>query len=721
MNTFFSAPRFALGAPFVRLLRRAAALVVLGLASTGFAQTQPTWSIVAHGLGAAYTDFTSLAFGNGTFLTVAALPNPGTTATPIRYATSPDGLTWTARTLNTTLFRPYVSRVRFLNGRFVVAYGGQVAADFGSARADFYATSTDGVTWTTFPQTSAIALTEMVFADGRYWMVTGSALMSTADFTSWTTYQTPLTGFFSYLDIAFGGGRWFATTNGAGGVITSTDGTTWTQVPFFAQLGGYRAEYLDGNWFFYSQGNNAVSSDGTTFTSVTRANTTPGGTSTILAVNGRYIAPSPGYFSAGVDGRNWAQFGLWPTITGALFASYNEVAFGNGRYVSAGSVFGGPSAGGNIITLAESAAPALSFPVPPAITAAPVATAAVLGRSTALSVTATGVGNTYQWLKDNTAIPGATAAVYTIASVTAASAGNYSVRITNSLGTVTSTPVALTLVAATAAGRLVNMSIRTGAGTGDATLIVGVGLGGAGTSGNKAILLRAVGPTLAGFGVGGALADPVMTVFRGSAQVDANDDWSAATGATFAGLGAFAFAAGSRDSALYNAAIPSGSYSIQITGKAGATGIALAEIYDATAASAFGTSTPRLVNVSARTQVGTGDNLLIAGFVVGGSTPVRVLIRAVGPTLAGFGVGGALADPKLEIYAGASKVNENDNWGGSADLKSAFGAVAAFGLSGDTSRDAALVATLQPGSYTAQVSGVNSTTGVALVEIYELP
>jgi hypothetical protein len=262
------------------------------------------------------------------------------------------------------------------------------------------------------------------------------------------------------------------------------------------------------------------------------------------------------------------------------------------------------------------------------------------------------------------------------------------------------------------------MSIRTAAGTGDNTLIVGLGLGGAGTSGNKAVLLRAVGPTLSAIGVGGALADPVMTVFQGSTQVEANDDWNATAGATFAGLGAFAFSAGSRDSAIYGPSIPSGSYSIQITGKAGATGIALAEIYDATAASAFGASTPRLVNVSARTQVGTGDNLLIAGFVVGGQTPVRVLIRAVGPTLAAFGVGGVLADPKLDVFSGSTVVASNDNW--DAPTAANFSRVGAFAFTAG-SRDAALVATLQPGSYTAQVSGVNSTSGVALVELYELP
>ncbi|MBI5768611.1 MAG: hypothetical protein HZA93_12505 [Verrucomicrobia bacterium] len=703
-------------------LRRASGILALGLATVGLAQTQPTWSIVPHGLGSGYSDFTSIVFGNGVFVTTSVVANGA-----LRYATSPDGLTWTARTLNAGLSTPGYSRVRFLNGRFIIMSAGFTGSGTTTARAGFVHTSTDGVTWTNLAYAEASSFAELIFVNGRYYSAAGSTIASSADLTTWTAHPTPLAGIYSYLDIAYGGGRWFATTNGAGGVVTSTDGSTWTQVPFFSQLGGYRVEYLDGTWFFYSQGNNAVSTDGTTFTTVTRANTTPGGTATILAINGRYLAPGPGYFLAGLDGRNWAQFGLWPTITGALFASYNEMAFGAGRYVTAGNVFGGASAGGNIITLAESTAPALTFPVPPSITTAPLATNAVLGRSATFSVAAAGGGNTDQWRKDNSAIAGATAATYTIATVTAASAGNYAVRITNSLGTTTSTPVALTLIPAAFAGRLANMSIRTGAGTGDNTLIVGLGLGGAATSGPKAVLARAIGPTLGAFGVGGALADPVMTVLQGQSTVATNDDWSGAF--DFGSVGAFALAGTPiRDSAIYNPALAPNSYSIQIVGKNNGTGIALAEIYDATPSASFTATTPRLVNVSARTQVGTGDNILIAGFAVGGQSSVRVLIRAVGPTLGTFGVGGALLDPKLEIYSGSTKINENDNWGspasgaaGTAELKAAFTSVAAFAFANDTSRDAALVATLAPGTYTAQISGIGNTTGVALVEIYELP
>ncbi len=270
-----------------------------------------------------------------------------------------------------------------------------------------------------------------------------------------------------------------------------------------------------------------------------------------------------------------------------------------------------------------------------------------------------------------------------------------------------------------AAGRLVNMSIRTNAGTGDNTLIVGVSVGGA--TGTKSVLFRGVGPTLGAFGVGGVLADPIITAFQGAAQVAQNDDWGG--GFDFGTVGAFGFATATpRDAALYNVSAAAGSYSLQITGKNNGTGIALAEIYDATPVALFTATTPRLVNVSARTQVGTGDNVLIAGFVVGGTSPVRVLVRATGPTLASFGVSGTLANPRLELFnASAAKIAENDDWAGTAELKAAFSSVGAFAFANDASRDAALTAILPPGNYTAQISGVGGTTGVALVEVYELP
>ena len=129
----------------------------------------------------------------------------------------------------------------------------------------------------------------------------------------------------------------------------------------------------------------------------------------------------------------------------------------------------------------------------------------------------------------------------------------------------------------------------------------------------------------------------------------------------------------------------------------------------------------RLANLSTRTQVGTGANVAIVGFVVGPGASKNVLIRAVGPGLAGFGVTGTLSDPRIDLFDGSGKIIvSNDNWSATTvGGATTFGSVGAFGLT-TNSRDAALVANLAPGAYTAQVSGVGTATGIALVEVYDV-
>lgn len=355
----------------------------------------------------------------------------------------------------------------------------------------------------------------------------------------------------------------------------------------------------------------------------------------------------------------------------------------------------------------------------------PVAQTVAAGNSVTLRVGASGSQSLgYQWRRDGVPIPGATGATYTIPRAGGGDAGGYDVVVT--AGGV-AFPSAVARVAVTGvqnsdASRIANLSIRTRAGSEAQTLIVGFVVGGAGTSGTKPLLVRGIGPTLTDFGVGGALADPKLELYDARpVKLFENDNWNAADAATFAGVGAFALPAGSRDAAIYQGALPSATYSVQVSGAGAATGVALAEIYDVTTGGAFTTTTPRLVNVSARAVSGTGGDVLIAGFVVAGSGTKRVLIRAIGPTLRDFGVTGVLADPKLELMgASGAKLQENDNWGGGSGLIAAFSSVGAFALNA-ASLDAAVLATLGPGSYTAQVSGVGGGTGVALVEIYELP
>ncbi|MBI4623916.1 MAG: PQQ-dependent sugar dehydrogenase [Verrucomicrobia bacterium] len=142
---------------------------------------------------------------------------------------------------------------------------------------------------------------------------------------------------------------------------------------------------------------------------------------------------------------------------------------------------------------------------------------------------------------------------------------------------------------------------------------------------------------------------------------------------------------------------------------------------EASNAAPAGSGARGLSNVSARTQVAPGENTLIAGFVIGGTTARTVLIRAAGPILGTFGVTGTLADPKLTLFSGATPIAESDNWQTSAELVNVFGERGAFPFVA-RSRDAVLLLTLPPGAYTAQVSGVGANaSGVALVEVYWLP
>jgi len=241
------------------------------------------------------------------------------------------------------------------------------------------------------------------------------------------------------------------------------------------------------------------------------------------------------------------------------------------------------------------------------------------------------------------------------------------------------------------------------------------------------VLLRAAGPTLAAFGVDGTLTDPQLALLSGPNVIAQNDDWAgnATVASTSTAVGAFGFAdATSKDAALAHSAA-SGSYTLRINGAGDSSGVALTEVYDASPNDTFVLDTPRLVNVSALTLAGSGGDSLITGFAIAGATPKTVLIRGIGPTLAAFGVDGALADPKLELYqAGAAAATAtNDNWGAAtnaAAVAAAAASVGAFALAAD-SRDAVLLVTLPPGSYTAQVGGSAGQTGLALIEVYEVP
>lgn len=270
--------------------------------------------------------------------------------------------------------------------------------------------------------------------------------------------------------------------------------------------------------------------------------------------------------------------------------------------------------------------------------------------------------------------------------------------------------------------RLANLSARARAGRGDETLIPGFVIAG---NEPKTVLIRALGPALEAFGVTGALADPAFSVHVATGQaIASSDNWGAGQHATFLSavnprVGAFALAPGSRDAAALMT-LPPGAYTVQVRGVGDTTGVALVEIYDGQ----DNQGASRLANVATRAHVGAGQDVLIAGLVVQADTPRRVLIRALGPSLAPFGVTGVLTNPRLRVYRDGHLIAENDDWGrgGSSTTEEITAAGASVGAAAllPGSEDAALVLDLAAGAYSVQVSGADGGAGVALVEAYDV-
>jgi hypothetical protein len=357
---------------------------------------------------------------------------------------------------------------------------------------------------------------------------------------------------------------------------------------------------------------------------------------------------------------------------------------------------------------------------PPTITLQPASQTMASGHTAVFNVGATGATG-FQWRRGGTNIVGATSATLVIANVSAAAAGTYTVVVSGATGApANSTPATLSVVNDTNFGRLINLSILTDIPAAGDKFTLGYVVGGTGTSGNKPLVIRAAGPSLGALGVPGTVADPKMEFFTGTVKSGDNDNWggSANLTAAMAAVGAFGYTGGTSLDAAAAVSVPSSSNSVEVSAVGSGTGTVIAEIYDATPSSAFTPATPRLVNVSVLKHLGTG---LTMGFVVGGNTSKSVLVRAVGPTLAGFGVGGTVADPQLILRGpGGVSFGANNDWGDAVALGNAATAVGGFGLAAG-SKDAALLVTLPPNSYTVEVTGVANTTGSALIEVYEVP
>jgi hypothetical protein len=240
----------------------------------------------------------------------------------------------------------------------------------------------------------------------------------------------------------------------------------------------------------------------------------------------------------------------------------------------------------------------------------------------------------------------------------------------------------------------------------------------------KRVLIRAVGPSLTQFGVPNALANPRLELHDTASTIGMNDDWQTTqiggviTSDQVAEIQNSGLAPSDMLESALIATLPSGSYSAIVQGVNGGTGVGSVEVYDLDA-----TSASLLANISTRGFVQTEANVMIGGFIVV-TQPTRVIIRAIGPSLSQFGVPDALANPQLELHDATSLIGQNDDWQttqlGGIITSDQVAEIQKSQLEPTNAAESAIIATLQPGSYTAIVRGVNNTTGNALVEVYAL-
>ena len=360
------------------------------------------------------------------------------------------------------------------------------------------------------------------------------------------------------------------------------------------------------------------------------------------------------------------------------------------------------------------------------------------GRTAVFSATSSVPAATYQWMLNGSpvsngafggaAISGATESTLIIGGASAADAGSYSCVVTSFGNSVTSNAATLAVNATEDAGRLVDISCRSAVGTGNGVLIIGFVVGGQGALGSDPVLVRASGPALAQFGISGVLADPELQLFGPSGFLEADSSWAgdSQVASVAAMVGAFPWNNdASMDSAVYTS-LAAGPFTAVIYGQSGDTGVALGEVYDAEPAGSRVATTPRLINLSGRGQVGTGAGELIAGFVIGGTTSETVLVRGSGPALGQLGVSGALADPLLQLYrlnsdGTSTLIGSNAGWKADAQIAATAASVGAFSWGTSATADSAILMTLPPGAYTAGISGASGDTGISLVEVYEVP
>ncbi len=640
-----------------------------------------------------------------------------------RIYSSADGIEWTSRTTSTITNN--LRSVTHNGSQFIITTDGErivVTADF----ATFISrTLSFNLNTARLGSTSANGLTVAVGQGGE--------IATTPDGLAWT--QRGGNGTMVQLNgVTFLNTQWFAVGNSTG-ILTSPDAVTWMRLPIPAANGLNAIGYGAGRYVAIGdQGYITTSLDAATWVGNTTASGTTQSLRGIAYANGRWVVVGfGGVIRTSTNGTTWT------TVASPVTTNFNALTTFGSTFIAIGD-------SGVIRTSTDGT----------------TWTAATSGTTQALRGICVDRGTAYIVGSNRTILASTDAQTWTTRTAPAANNSTYrgitaangglfivgeqgvalfspdsvtwsylpSLAYRETLYAVASNGLSTVIVASGGTilqagnptvlpSRLVNVATR-GLVQPGGNLIPGFVLRG---TGSKRVVVRAVGPTLSAFGLSG-LSDLKLDVVNQQTQATAasNDDWggSSPLSTAFASLGAFPLTASSKDAAVQTTLpVNQGGYSVKVAASGtGTTGVALAEVYDADSDD----SPVRVINVSTLGFVGTGANVLTPGFVIRGTVPKIVLIRAIGPGLAQLGVGGLLADPQFSVFLADSDVAiaTSNDWGGTAALKAAFTTAGAFNLAADNSKDAAIVLTLPPGGYTVVTSGVANTTGTALVEVYDL-
>jgi hypothetical protein len=693
------------------------------------------------------TRLATVIFTENQFVAVGGVPNSSASV-----LTSPDGKTWTEQTTPVT---------QFLTG---ITYGGSLYVAVGESGTII--SSSDGLTWVSQASATIESLQSVTYADGQFVTVGfEGTILTSPDGIAWTSrigsgilltveygnFRYVAAGFSSVL-ISATGNLWEEVSEGTklplnaltfgsgiyvavgedGTALSSISGLLWKVNTSGVDVDLYEAASGGGSHVAAGAGGTIITSDDGIAWSTRESQTTASIFALTYGENQYMAVDFTGAVLKSTDGQTWVTDGNVGFVQPRCMTYANGItivagASGNIRYSTNGTSWSSANSGTNLSILDVTYGSAGFVAVGQLGIA--------LRSQNGLSWTAVSTGvlsdlNGISYGPEGYVASGINGVILTsqdgITWTSRYSRTNNALNSSiyaNGLYLVSGRSGAILAAQVDPGKPLVNLSTRGFVGTGTERMIAGFVLSG-GTSPVKTVLIRAAGPSLGPLGVTGFLADPFLEVKSGPDTVITNDNWGDFTDQTAlaeatAKVGAFDLIPNSKDSSLL-VDLPNGKYTALVTGVNATTGVSIVEVYDVSQ----GIDDPRMVNISTRLKVGTGEEQAVPGFVIEGERPKAVLIRAVGPTLGDLinDPDIVLSDPQLSVMDGDTAIFTNNNWGEfdeQAALQAATVAVGAFPLR-IGSKDAAGLVILDPGAYTIKVSGADGGSGLALVEVYEV-